>query len=35
MDRAGGSDWRQNKFKIREYSPKTINIVGVRTAHQC
>ena len=32
---AGGTDWGKNKVKIREYSPKTMNIVGVRTAHQC
>ena len=28
MDRAGGTDWRKNKVYIREYSPKTVNIVG-------
>ena len=33
MHRAGGTDWGKNKVYIREYSPKTMNIVGVRTAH--
>ena len=27
-DRTVGGDWCKNKFQIREYSPKTINIVG-------
>ena len=31
--RAGGTDWGKHKDLIREYSPKTMNIVGVRTAH--
>ena len=35
MDRTGGTDWRKNKVYIREYSPKTMSIVGVRTALQC
>ena len=35
MDRTGGTDWRKHEVYIREYSPKTMNIVGVRTAHQC
>ena len=29
----GGTDWGKYKVWIREYSPKTMNIVGVRTAH--
>ena len=28
MDRTGGTDWRKNKVYIREYGPKTMNIVG-------
>ena len=32
MDRTGGTDWHKNKVYIREYSPKTMNIVGVCTS---